>query len=79
MDYKGLYQGLAYSRLSAFQPTKIRYDLLYLFTMLQKLILLLSAVKGTKLWRVVFKQNYESVFVLNCDNEIIVEEFPLLN
>ncbi|KAL1964976.1 hypothetical protein VTN77DRAFT_6176 [Rasamsonia byssochlamydoides] len=36
-------------------------------------------VPGTKLWRVVFREDYTSVCILNCNNEAIVPEFPLLD
>ncbi|ODM15278.1 hypothetical protein SI65_09219 [Aspergillus cristatus] len=36
-------------------------------------------IEGTNLWRVIFKEDYSSANVLNCDNEIIAPEFPLLD
>jgi len=35
-------------------------------------------VQDTKLWRVVFKEDYTSAYILNYDNSLIVPEFPLL-
>jgi hypothetical protein len=34
---------------------------------------------GGRLWRAVFKYDYSSVYVLNCNNEIVVDEFPLVD
>lgn len=39
----------------------------------------LSGIEGTKLWRVILKQDYSSAHILNCDNEIIAPEFLLLD
>ena len=39
----------------------------------------LSGAESTKLWRVIFKEDHSSAHVLNCDNEVIVPEFPLLD
>lgn len=36
-------------------------------------------VGGTKLWRVVFKNDYSSARVLDCDNQEIIKEFTLIN
>jgi len=34
---------------------------------------------GTKLWRVVFKSDYSSVYVLDCNNQVVIPEFPLMD
>lgn len=36
-------------------------------------------VPGIKLWRVLFKDNYSSVLILDCGNKAVVPEFPLLD
>ncbi|KAI9044451.1 ATP-binding protein [Aspergillus affinis] len=36
-------------------------------------------VPGTKLWRVVFKNDYTSAYVLDSDNAVVVPEFDLLD
>lgn len=39
----------------------------------------LLAAPGTKLWRDIFNHEYSFAYVLDCNNDIVIPEFPLMD
>jgi hypothetical protein len=70
---------LDYTGLQALASSEIPYDCFILaLRTIQLTIVYLEAI-GTKLWRAVFKSDYSSVYVLDCNNQEVISEFPLMD
>jgi hypothetical protein len=64
--------------LQALGTSEIQYDCFIPGLRTAQLTIEIDA-GGTKLWRVIFKDDYSSARVLDCDNREIIKEFILTN
>lgn len=75
MGFGGYSERLVDIGLQALSPRQIRYDP-YSSSILKLTIL---DAPDTKLWRVIFKEDYLSAHVLDRNNQVIMPEFQLLD